>query len=163
RRRPDLKPAIPRQEIHQHLDDRLVVVHHDDPALARVEVLDRDVVFLHELDEGLARDAAMVRARHAEAVQLAAVETTNDRLLADVAALRRFAGRVDVLHYLARMRGTVQQAIDGRPVFLYLLLAHSTGFKGFNNSRLISNRARAYLTPIMRRSTRRSRAYRTFS
>src|SRR5262249_7917156 len=57
-----------------------------------------DLVVLHELVQGLARDAAEARAGHAEALELPVVEAADDGLLADLADLRRLAGREHGLH-----------------------------------------------------------------
>ena len=48
--------------------------------------------------ELLARDAAKPAARHAKSLELPGIETANDRLLADLADLGRFAGRKHSFH-----------------------------------------------------------------
>src|SRR5439155_22634149 len=94
----DLEPAV----FIKHLDDQLdqlgVVVDEQDLALAAFEGLGRDAVILHELVQGLPRDAAEPRSGHAEALELSVVETTDDGLLADFADLGGLAGREHGLH-----------------------------------------------------------------
>src|SRR5581483_3667842 len=68
------------------------------PCASRSRGLGRDAVVLHELVQGLARDAAEPRPGDAEALELAVVEATDDRLLADFADLGGFAGREHGLH-----------------------------------------------------------------
>ena len=86
--------------IDDQFDQILVVVDDQDLALAAVERVGRDAVVAHERVELIARNAAEAAARHAEALELAGIEATNDRLLTDLADLGGFAGGEHSFHAL---------------------------------------------------------------
>ncbi len=94
----DLESAVLLEHLGHQLDELGVVVHEQDLALAALQRIGRDAVVLHELVERLAGDPAEAGAGHAEALQLAVVETADDGLLADLADLGGFAGRENGLH-----------------------------------------------------------------
>ena len=68
------------------------------------QAVERHAVLLHEADELVERDAAVLAAGDAVAVQGAGVEPLADGSRGDVADLGDFAGRQDVFHLLGRLR-----------------------------------------------------------
>ena len=86
--------------IDDQFDQILIVVDDENLALAAIEGIGRDAVVAHERIELIARNAAEAAARHAEALQLAGIEATNDRLLADLANLGGFASGEYSFHTL---------------------------------------------------------------
>src|SRR5262249_20715517 len=83
--------------VHQ-LDQFDVVIDEQHLALAALQGVGGDLVVLHELVQGLARDTPEARAGHTEALELPVVEAADDGLLAHLADLRRLAGREHGLH-----------------------------------------------------------------
>ena len=80
--------------------ESLVVVDDKYFALAAIKSIGRNAVVAHERIELIARDAAEAAAGHTKTFELARIEATNDRLLADFANLGGFAGCEDGFHAL---------------------------------------------------------------
>jgi len=91
----DLESTVLGEYVLEHLDDGSIIIDDENPLLTGTEILHGDVVELHEFHKGFARDAAEFRAGYTESLKLAAVETPDDRLLADTADLRNLAGCED--------------------------------------------------------------------
>src|SRR5262249_7931271 len=95
-----LEAAVLLQHLGHQDDEVVVVVDQQHLALAALQRVGGDAVVLHEFVQGLARDAPEPRAGHPEALELTLVEAADDGVLADLADLRRLAGREYSLHAL---------------------------------------------------------------
>ena len=93
-----LEAAVLVEELVHHLDQLDVVVHQQNLALAALQRVGGNAVVLHEFVQSFARDAPEAGTGHAEALQLAVVETTDNGLLADLADFGGFAGRKNSFH-----------------------------------------------------------------
>ena len=98
RSRLHLEAAVVFEQLHEHVDNRGIVIDHQDPLLAGIELIERNLVLLHELDQAFPRNTPEARPGHTETLQPPAVEAPDHRLLADLADLGDFACRVDALH-----------------------------------------------------------------
>ena len=86
------------EDLLEHLDDVLLVVDDQDARAAGHQPVERHAVLLHEADELVERDPAVLAAGDAVAVQGAGVEPLADGPRGDVADLGDLAGRQDVFH-----------------------------------------------------------------
>src|SRR5579884_2050317 len=93
-----LETAVLFEELVHQLDQFGVVVYQKHFALAAFQCIGRDAIVPHEFVEGFARDAPETGSGHAEPLQLAVVETTDDGLLTDFANFGGFAGRENSFH-----------------------------------------------------------------
>ena len=82
----------------EHFDDVLFVIDDEDARLSGHQTVQRHAVLLHEADELVQRNAAVLRAGNSVAVQRAGVEPLADGSRGDVADLGDFAGREDIFH-----------------------------------------------------------------
>ena len=96
--RADFEAAVLFQHVDDQFDQFLVVVDDQHLALAAFQGVGRNAVVAHEREQLLARNAAEPAARHAKALELAGIEATNNRLLADLADLGGFAGGEHSFH-----------------------------------------------------------------
>src|SRR5688500_7736922 len=95
----DLVLGLVLEDLLEHLDDVLLVVNDHDARLPGHQPVEGHAVLLHEADELVERDAAVLAAGDAVAVQRAAVEPLADSSRRDVADLGDLAGREDVFDF----------------------------------------------------------------
>src|SRR5262249_9219144 len=120
-------------QVTEHLNNRRIVINDQDAPPARFELLQWDVIGLHETNQGIAGDPAKLRAGDAESLQPAVVETSNHGLLAYPAYLGVLAGGEDLFDAQLGLRPVENVAHDGSLV-LMLTGAHLTHPSQINNA-----------------------------
>src|SRR5262249_14338967 len=107
------------QLIDDQFDQILIIVNNQNLALAAIERVGRNAVVAHERIKLIARNSAEAATRHAEALKLPRVETTDNRLLTDLADFGSFAGCEYGFHVLKPPLSLV----DGKTILAQTCLA----------------------------------------